>query len=153
MSAQGGDSRNDGGQPRENLLHVLVTDGLRVEPKLLFEYLPEAAQVLDFGHVEVSFLDDHLEDRFQDIAGRRNRLIRVAINILDGVEGIHFCHFSDGDVVRHALVQRIVRAYESQKPQQQELPLGVGEPIDVGVGDQGRDEVQQAQAVQAPKPQ
>jgi len=56
-------------------------------------------------------------------------------------------------VVRHALVQRIVRAYESQKPQQQELPLGVGEPIDVGVGDQGRDEVQQAQAVQAPKPQ
>jgi hypothetical protein len=52
-------------------------------------------------------------------------------------------------------VQRIVRAYESVKPRQQELPLGVGEPIDVGVGvgGQGRDEGQQAQAVHAPKPQ
>jgi phosphate starvation-inducible protein PhoH and related proteins len=46
------------------------------------------------------------------------------------VEGIHFCHFEEGDVVRHALVQRIVRAYESVKPQQQELPLG--EAISVG---------------------
>jgi phosphate starvation-inducible PhoH-like protein len=54
-----------------------------------------------------------------------------AINVLDGVEGIHFCHFEDSDVVRHALVQRIVRAYESAKPQQQELPLSSG--IEVGV--------------------
>jgi len=52
-----------------------------------------------------------------------------AINILDGVEGICFCHFADGDVVRHALVQRIVRAYEATKPQQQELPLNLGETI------------------------
>jgi len=34
-------------------------------------------------------------------------------------------------VVRHALVQRIVRAYESAKPQQQELPLGMGEGLAV----------------------
>jgi phosphate starvation-inducible PhoH-like protein len=34
--------------------------------------------------------------------------------------------------VRHALVQRIVRAYESAKPQQQELPLALGEAIEVG---------------------
>jgi phosphate starvation-inducible PhoH-like protein len=33
--------------------------------------------------------------------------------------------------VRHALVQRIVRAYESMKPQQQELPLGIGDGIEV----------------------
>jgi phosphate starvation-inducible PhoH-like protein len=65
-----------------------------------------------------------------------------AINVLDGVEGIHFCHFEDSDVVRHALVQRIVRAYESAKPQQQELPLGAGEPI--GVGEQAREERTQA---------
>ena len=71
--------------------------------------------------------------------------------MLDGVEGIQFCHFADVDVVRHALVQRIVRAYESKKTQQQELPLGVGEPIDVG--GQGREEGQQAQAVHVPKPQ
>jgi phosphate starvation-inducible PhoH-like protein len=74
-----------------------------------------------------------------------------AINVLDGVEGIQFCHFADVDVVRHALVQRIVRAYESVKPQQQELPLGVGEAIEVG--GQSRDEGQQGQAVHVAKPQ
>jgi phosphate starvation-inducible PhoH-like protein len=47
------------------------------------------------------------------------------------VEGIHFCHFEDSDVVRHALVQRIVRAYESAKPQQQELPLNSNIDMDV----------------------
>jgi phosphate starvation-inducible PhoH-like protein len=31
--------------------------------------------------------------------------------------------------VRHALVQRIVRAYDAAKPQQQELPLNLGEAI------------------------
>ena len=34
-------------------------------------------------------------------------------------------------MVRHALVQRIVRAYESAKPQQQELPLAMGEGMEV----------------------
>jgi phosphate starvation-inducible PhoH-like protein len=41
-------------------------------------------------------------------------------------------------VVRHVLVQRIVRAYESVKPQQQELPLAIGEAIEVG--DRAREE-------------
>ena len=49
-----------------------------------------------------------------------------AINLLEGVEGIQFCHFEDVDVVRHSLVQRIIRAYEV-KSQQRELPLGLGE--------------------------
>jgi phosphate starvation-inducible PhoH-like protein len=52
-----------------------------------------------------------------------------AINLLEGVEGIRFCHFEDVDVVRHSLVQRIIRAYEG-KAQQQELPLGIGDPAD-----------------------
>ncbi len=56
------------------------------------------------------------------------------------------CHFEDGDVVRHALVQRIVRAYESAKPQQQELPLAMGEGIAVEAGTQ-------QQPLQAQKPQ
>jgi phosphate starvation-inducible protein PhoH and related proteins len=46
-----------------------------------------------------------------------------AINVLEGVDGIRFCHFEDGDVVRHHLVQRIIRAYDSSGRQQQELPL------------------------------
>ena len=49
-----------------------------------------------------------------------------AINLLEGVEGIKFCHFEDVDVVRHNLVQRIIRAYEG-KSQQRELPLGIVE--------------------------
>ena len=61
---------------------------------------------------------------------RRSGLVD-AINVLDGVEGIHFCHFEEVDVVRHALVQRIVRAYDSVKSQQQELPLNLGEAIEV----------------------
>ncbi len=66
-----------------------------------------------------------------DLPNPRKSGLLDAINILDGVEGIEFCHFEDSDVVRHALVQRIVRAYESAKPQQQELPLSMGEAIDV----------------------
>ncbi len=64
-----------------------------------------------------------------DLPNPRKSGLLDAINILDGVEGISFCHFADGDVVRHALVQRIVRAYEATKPQQQELPLSLGEVI------------------------
>jgi phosphate starvation-inducible PhoH-like protein len=36
----------------------------------------------------------------------------VALQILKSVEGIAFCEFSQKDVVRHPLVQRIVAAYE-----------------------------------------
>jgi phosphate starvation-inducible PhoH-like protein len=35
-----------------------------------------------------------------------------AMNVLQGVEGIRFQMFNDTDVVRHQLVQRIIRAYE-----------------------------------------
>jgi len=36
-----------------------------------------------------------------------------AVRLLRGIEGIATCHFSDADVVRHPLVQRIVVAYEA----------------------------------------
>ena len=63
---------------------------------------------------------------------RRSGLVD-AINVLDGVDGIAFCQFEEADVVRHPLVQRIVRAYESARPQQQDLPLALDEPLEVGV--------------------
>ena len=69
-----------------------------------------------------------------DLPNPRKSGLLDAINVLEGVEGIRFCHFEDSDVVRHALVQRIVRAYESAKPQQQELPLGMGEGMAVEPG-------------------
>jgi phosphate starvation-inducible PhoH-like protein len=50
-----------------------------------------------------------------------------AIEILRGVDGIRFCHFEDGDVVRHHLVQRVIRAYDSFGKAQRELPLNLRE--------------------------
>ncbi len=66
-----------------------------------------------------------------DLPNPRKSGLVDAINVLEGVEGISFCHFEDSDVVRHALVQRIVRAFEAGKPQQQELPLSMGEEMQV----------------------
>ena len=86
-----------------------------------------------------------------DLPNPRKSGLIDAINVLDGVEGIHFCHFEDGDVVRHVLVQRIVRAYESVKSQQQELPLALGEAIEVGL--QPRENRTRQQSLRAPKPQ
>jgi phosphate starvation-inducible PhoH-like protein len=43
--------------------------------------------------------------------GQRSGLIEAA-DILRGIEGIQFVQFDDRDVVRHNLVQKIVRAYE-----------------------------------------
>lgn len=36
----------------------------------------------------------------------------VAVSVLQGIEDIAFCHLTSKDVVRHPLVQRIVKAYE-----------------------------------------
>jgi phosphate starvation-inducible PhoH-like protein len=38
--------------------------------------------------------------------------LRQAVEILEGVDGIAFTHFTEADVVRHPLVTRIVRAYD-----------------------------------------
>ncbi len=47
-------------------------------------------------------------------ASRTSGLIEVS-HILDGIEGIEFCWLTERDVVRHALVQKIVRAYEERQ--------------------------------------
>jgi phosphate starvation-inducible PhoH-like protein len=44
--------------------------------------------------------------------GKRSGLIE-AERVLSGVEGIEFVYFTDKDVVRHRLVQMIIKAYES----------------------------------------
>ena len=83
-----------------------------------------------------------------DLPNPRKSGLLDAINVLNGVEGIAFCHFDDGDVVRHPLVQRVVRAYESAKPRQQELPLAMGESMEVGA-----QESEERKDGQAQKPQ
>ncbi len=61
--------------------------------------------------------------------GRRSGLMDAA-EILSGVEGISFVHFSEKDVVRHSLVQRIVKAYERHnEAAAQQLSLKLSEPL------------------------
>ncbi|MCC6859708.1 MAG: PhoH family protein [Bryobacterales bacterium] len=60
--------------------------------------------------------------------GKRSGLLD-AIDVLRGVEGISFITFDERDVVRHPLVQRIVKAYERYSNlvglgRQMKLPLG-----------------------------
>lgn len=47
--------------------------------------------------------------------------LRQAREILSGVSGISFCEFTDVDVVRHPLVQRIVLAYDKYDDEQLRL--------------------------------
>jgi len=62
--------------------------------------------------------------------GLRSGLIEVT-DILRGVEGISFVQFDDKDVVRHSLVQKIVRAYERYNESigaNRQLSLRLSEP-------------------------
>ena len=54
-------------------------------------------------------------------ADRRSGLIE-ALDVLRGVDGIGFMHFSDADVVRHPLVQSIIRAYERRGGGRRDVP-------------------------------
>src|SRR5246127_3425116 len=50
-----------------------------------------------------------------DLPNARRSGLLEAIDILKPVDGLAFCHFDETDVVRHQLVQRIVRAYVENK--------------------------------------
>src|SRR5947209_8832463 len=62
---------------------------------------------------------------------RRSGLIE-ATEVLKGVEGISFIHFDERDVVRHCLVQRIVKAYERYNEQYgaRQLTLRLADPAE-----------------------
>jgi len=63
--------------------------------------------------------------------GRRSGLID-ATDVLRGVEGISFVTFDEKDVVRHTLVQRIVKAYERYNETVgagRQLTLKLGDPV------------------------
>jgi len=47
-----------------------------------------------------------------DLPGARRSGLLEAMDILGKVEGLAFVYFNEGDVVRHHLVQRIIRAYD-----------------------------------------
>ena len=61
-----------------------------------------------------------------DLPNARRSGLLEAIEVLHAVNGLAFVHFDESDVVRHHLVQRIVRAYDEHKArvaEQQELLL------------------------------
>jgi phosphate starvation-inducible PhoH-like protein len=57
--------------------------------------------------------------------GRRSGL-SDALRLLGNVDGISMCRFSDADVVRHPLVQRIIRAYDARDEQRRSEEEGRG---------------------------
>ena len=66
--------------------------------------------------------------------GRGSGLIEVQ-KVLRGVEGISFCLFSEVDVVRHPLVQEVVRAYEVYESERRARAEAAKAGRDAGRGD------------------
>jgi hypothetical protein len=77
-----------------------------------------------------------------------------AIDVLKRVEGLAFAYFDDSDVVRHHLVQRIVRAYDEHKVRvgdQQMLLLGESRNSD-SIGDRPTGAMEKEEKGSAPSP-
>ncbi len=49
-----------------------------------------------------------------DLPATQSSGLLEAADILSAIEGIAFCRFTENDVVRHPLVQRIIRAYDAK---------------------------------------
>jgi phosphate starvation-inducible PhoH-like protein len=58
-----------------------------------------------------------------DLPNARRSGLLEAMDVLKGVEGIAFVQFDETDVVRHQLVQRIVRAYDEHKTRASEQQM------------------------------
>jgi phosphate starvation-inducible PhoH-like protein len=70
-----------------------------------------------------------------DLPNARRSGLLEAIDILQRVEGLTFVHFDEADVVRHHLVQRIIRAYDEHKThvaEQQMMLLATGKSLETG---------------------
>lgn len=50
-----------------------------------------------------------------DLPSARRSGLLEAMDVLKNVQGLSFVYFDEADVVRHHLVQRIVRAYDEHK--------------------------------------
>jgi phosphate starvation-inducible PhoH-like protein len=76
-----------------------------------------------------------------DLPNARRSGLLEAVDVLKNVQGLSFVYFDEADVVRHHLVQRIIRAYDERKNRLAEGQLelldsktpangnGVSEPI------------------------
>src|SRR5271166_2711043 len=58
-----------------------------------------------------------------DLPNSRRSGLLEAVDILKNVQGLTFVYFDEADVVRHHLVQRIIRAYDDYKGRNEQLSL------------------------------
>ncbi len=75
-----------------------------------------------------------------DLPNARRSGLLEASEVLRGIDGISFVYFDEKDVVRHSLVQRIVKAYEKYQEQTAERQLSLklnvpAEPADSQAGE------------------
>ncbi|HST79543.1 MAG TPA: PhoH family protein [Verrucomicrobiae bacterium] len=66
-----------------------------------------------------------------DLPNARKSGLVEAAEILKNVEGVSFNYFTEEDVVRHHLVQRIIRAYD-EKSRSQQMALEMPRPVQEG---------------------
>lgn len=59
-----------------------------------------------------------------DLPGNKESGLKVVRDILKDIEGISFVNLTNHDVVRHEIVQRIVRAYEQYDQRKQQINKG-----------------------------
>src|SRR5436305_2523384 len=79
-----------------------------------------------------------------DLPNAKRSGLLEAMDVLKSVEGIAFTIFDDTDVVRHQLVQRIVRAYDDHKQRSaRQLALDLEEPLPVKTKPQRPEVVEQ----------
>jgi phosphate starvation-inducible PhoH-like protein len=71
-------------------------------------------------------------------SGKRSGLVD-ALEVLKGVEGIRFVWFDERDVVRHCLVQRIVKAYEKYNEN-----VGAGRQLTLKLSDEAAEPASEA---------
>ena len=61
-----------------------------------------------------------------DLPNARRSGLLEAVDVLKNVEGLTFAYFDETDVVRHQLVQRIIRAYDEHKAKAAEQTAAAG---------------------------
>ena len=64
--------------------------------------------LIALGHRRIVFLVNTL-----DLVNSRDSGLAHAVSILEGVKGVGIMRFAPEDVVRHPLVERIVKAYDA----------------------------------------
>jgi len=74
-----------------------------------------------------------------DLPNARRSGLLEAVDVLKQVEGLSFVYFDESDVVRHHLVQRIIRAYDEHKAKmaEQQLSLLESKPSTNGISTTG----------------